>query len=166
MRRLGTLAAALAAVLCIGAAIDPAERLGDPVQEARARHLFREFRCIVCQNESIDDSDADLAQDLRRIVRQQVAAGRSDAQIKVFLVDRYGEFILLQPRITFGNAMLWLTPVLIVIAGGALFASRARKPVRLEASLTAEEETRLNDLAAASGPDRVRRGAVAKPATE
>ncbi len=147
MKRLAALAIAAAALLCVGAGSDPADRLHDPSQEARARHLFQALRCVVCQNESIDDSEADLAQDLRRIVRQQVAQGRSDTQIKSFLVDRYGEFILLEPRISFGNAMLWLTPALIVLAGGALFGLRARKPVRLEAALTSEEETRLRTLA-------------------
>jgi len=156
MSRLRAAAAAICAVLCMAAAIDPAERLSDPHQEARARTLFREFRCVVCQNESIDDSDADLAQDLRRIVRQQVAAGRTDSQIKTFLVDRYGEFILLEPRISIGNAMLWLTPVLIVLTGGALFGLRARKPVRLEAALTSEEEARLSALAAEQEADTLR----------
>ncbi len=155
MKRLAAMAVAAAAFLCMAAASDPAERLPDPGQEARARHLFQSFRCIVCQNESIDDSDADLAQDLRRIVRQQVAEGRNDSQIRSFLVDRYGEFILLKPRISVGNAMLWLTPVLIVLAGGALFGLRARKPVSLEAALTSEEEARLSALAADQDADTV-----------
>ena len=146
MSRRRALAAALAAVLCIGASADPSERLRDPGQEARARHLFQQFRCVVCQNESIDDSDADLAHDLRQIVRQQVAAGRSDDQIKAFLVDRYGEFILLAPRLSPGNAALWFTPVLILVAGGAFFALRARRPARFEAALTVDEELRLRAI--------------------
>ena len=156
MSRHRALGVAAAALLCIAAGSDPGDRLRDPSQEARARHLFQALRCVVCQNESIDDSEADLAQDLRRIVRQQVAQGRSDAQIKAFLVDRYGEFILLEPRISFGNAMLWLTPALIVLAGGALFGWGARKPVRLEAALTLEEETRLRTLAADQEADTLR----------
>jgi cytochrome c-type biogenesis protein CcmH len=80
-----------------GAAADPAERLPDPVQEARAREIFREVRCLVCQNESIDDSEAALAGDLRQVVRDQVKQGRSDKQIRAFLVERYGEFVLLKP---------------------------------------------------------------------
>ena len=146
MTRRRALAVAIAAALCIGASADPSERLQDPGEEARARHLFQQFRCLVCQNESIDDSDADLAHDLRQIVRQQVAAGRSDDQIKTFLVDRYGEFILLKPRLSAGNAVLWLTPVLILVAGGAFFALGARKPTRFEAALTLDEELRLRAL--------------------
>jgi cytochrome c-type biogenesis protein CcmH len=97
--------AALAGVLCIaGSASDPAERLPDPAQEARARAIFEDVRCLVCQNESIDDSEAELAGDLRRIVREQVRQGRSDAEIKRFLTDRYGEFVLLTPAF---NAATW-----------------------------------------------------------
>lgn len=162
MIRLRALAAIAAAVLCMGAASDPGERLRDPAQEARARHLFEQFRCLVCQNESIDDSQAELAHDLRQIVRQQVAQGRSDAQIKAFLVDRYGEFILLKPRFSAGNSVLWLAPFLIVIVGGAFFVAQARKPSRIEAALTPQEEARLKALeqrsrAAGPGglPDRV-----------
>ncbi len=146
MSRARRLAAALAGLLCIAAAIDPSERLGAPAQETRARHLFQQFRCVVCQNESIDDSEAELAHDLRQIVRQQVAAGRTDAQIRAFLVDRYGEFILLKPQMSAGNALLWLTPVLILAAGGAVFALRARRPVRFETALTMDEELRLQTL--------------------
>jgi cytochrome c-type biogenesis protein CcmH len=92
--RLRTLAAMAAGVLCIAAASDPADRLPDPAQEARARHIMQDVRCLVCQNESIDDSEAELAGDLRRTVREQVKAGHSDVEIKHYLTDRYGEFIL------------------------------------------------------------------------
>lgn len=146
MSRARALLLALAAVVCIGAASDPGERLKDPAQEARARHLFEQFRCLVCQNESIDDSQAGLAHDLRQIVRQQVAQGRSDAQIRTFMVDRYGEFILLKPRFSVGNSVLWLAPFVIVLGGGAFFAVRARRPSRFEPTLTPEEESRLNAL--------------------
>ncbi|MFZ5730445.1 MAG: cytochrome c-type biogenesis protein, partial [Pseudomonadota bacterium] len=94
MRPLARLFAVVAAVFCMAAASDPSERLPDPAQEARARELFKEVRCLVCQNESIDDSNAELAADLRRIVREEVAAGRSDAEIRDFLTDRYGEYVL------------------------------------------------------------------------
>jgi cytochrome c-type biogenesis protein CcmH len=93
--RLRALLAAVAGVLCMAAAADPAERLRDPSQEARARHLFEQVRCLVCQNESIDDSQADLARDLRGIVREQVRAGRSDDQIKRFLFGVVGLGLLL-----------------------------------------------------------------------
>ncbi len=150
MRRLRLAGAALAALLCTAGASDPGERLKDPVQEARSEHLFTQLRCIVCQNESIDDSEADLARDLRQIVRQQVAAGRSDVQIRSFLVDRYGEFILLKPRFSIGNALLWLAPLLIVLSGGAFFAVRSRRGGESpsETALTPAEEEKLHALQA------------------
>jgi cytochrome c-type biogenesis protein CcmH len=147
LNRLRLLAVAAGAVLCMAAAGDPAERLPDPGQESHARRLFAEFRCVVCQNESIDDSEADLARDLRQIIRQQVAQGRSDAQIRRFLVERYGEFILLKPRFSIGNAALWLPPILIVLAGGALFARRLGRRIDLEPSLTPSEEQQVQALA-------------------
>ncbi len=155
MRASRLLFAVLAAVVCMAAAPDPADRLHDPAQEARARHLFQQFRCLVCQNESIDDSEADLASDLRQIVRQQVAAGRSDAQIRGFMVDRYGEFILLKPRFSPGNAVLWLAPAVIVLAGGAFFALKGRGRIRFEPALTADEELQLSALVGGESRDRV-----------
>jgi len=110
----------------MAAASDPAERLPDPAQEARAREIFAQVRCLVCQNESIDDSEADLARDLRVIVRKQVREGRSDAEIKRFLVDRYGEFVLMRPALSAGNAALWIGPFLVVLLGGLLLVARLR----------------------------------------
>jgi cytochrome c-type biogenesis protein CcmH len=137
----------LAALACMGAAAsDPAERLADPVREARARALFKEIRCVVCQNQSIDESDADLARDLRVIVRQEIAQGRNDAEVRAFLVRRYGEFILLKPAFSPGNAALWLTPFLIVLIGGGALALYARRPGRTGEPLTAEEEARLSQI--------------------
>jgi cytochrome c-type biogenesis protein CcmH len=136
---------AIAAIFCIAAASDPAERLADPAQEARARELFTQVRCLVCQNESIDDSEAQLAGDLRRIIRQQVAAGRSDAQIRQFLVARYGEFVLLKPPFSIGNAALWVGPFVVVLVGGLLLVMLLRRRVAPEA-LSAEEEARLSAL--------------------
>ena len=136
---------AIAAVFCIAAASDPAERLPDPAQEARARALFTEVRCLVCQNESIDDSEAQLAGDLRRIVRQQVAAGRSDAQIRQFLVARYGEFVLLKPPFSIGNAALWAGPFVVVLVGGLLLLALLRRRPAPDA-LSPEEEARLSAL--------------------
>ena len=139
--------AALAAVFCLAAAADPADRLADPGQEARARALFEQIRCVVCQNESIDDSEADLARDMRQIVRGQVAAGRSDAQIRDFLVRRYGEFVLLRPRFSTANAVAWLAPFAIVLAGGGVLLLRLRRPPPPAGeTLTAEEEARLAQL--------------------
>ena len=145
MRRLGALLTVLAAVFVMGAASDPSERLPDPAQEARARELFREVRCLVCQNESIDDSDADLARDLRKVVREQVATGKSDVEVKRFLTDRYGEFVLLKPVFSWGNAALWLTPLLALLAGGVLLALRLRRAAAPE-PLTPDEEKRLAAL--------------------
>lgn len=143
---------ALGALLCIAAAGDPTERLSDPAQEARARALFQEIRCVVCQNESIDDSEAELAADLRRVVREQVAAGRSDAQVRTYLVDRYGEFVLLKPSFGPGNAALWLTPALLLLiaAGGILWRARRASAEIVPDSLSPEEEARLATLTRAS----------------
>jgi cytochrome c-type biogenesis protein CcmH len=135
------------AVFCLaGAAADPADQLKNPAQEARARTLFREIRCVVCQSESIDESDADLAHDLRQLVRQQVAAGASDAAVKSYLVSRYGEFILLQPRFSPGNAVLWLTPFLVVIAGVGVVLVRRRPAAPENDELSEPEKARLAAL--------------------
>lgn len=141
--------AAILAVLSLAAAADPGERLQNPAAEARARALFTEIRCVVCQNESIDDSEADLARDLRMTVRRQVAAGRSDAEIKAFLVRRYGEFILLRPVFSLANALAWLTPFAIVVVGLGVFITRAaRRPRGPDAeALTPEEAERLQRIA-------------------
>lgn len=143
--RARALLAALAAVFCMAAASDPSERLPDPSQEARARHIFEQVRCLVCQNESIDDSQAELARDLRQIVRGQVRAGRSDDQIKRFLVDRYGEFVLLRPSFSIGNAALWLGPFLVVALGVVLLLGRLRNRTP-ELDLDAEDAERLRRL--------------------
>ena len=136
-----------AALACMGAAAsDPAEGLADPAKEARARALFTQIRCVVCQNQSIDESDADLARDLRVTVRREVAQGWSDAQIRAFLVGRYGEFILLKPQWSLGNGALWLTPFLIVLVGGAVWLARTRKARTVGDDLSPEEEARLKQI--------------------
>ena len=139
------LLAVLAAVFCMAAAADPSERLPDPSQEARARHIFEQVRCLVCQNESIDDSQADLARDLRHLVRQQVRAGRSDDQIKRYLVDRYGEFVLMRPSFSLGNAALWLGPFVVVAFGVFLLFGRLRNRAP-EPELEASDVERLRRL--------------------
>lgn len=144
--RLRAFLAALAGVACLAAASDPAERLPDPAQEAQAREIFRDVRCLVCQNESIDDSEAPLAQDLRRIVREQVRAGRDEAQIKAFLTERYGEFVLLRPSFSAGNLALWIGPFAVVLAGLLLLASRLRNRTP-DPELSAAEAERLKRLA-------------------
>ena len=148
-RRFALLLAALGGVLCLAAASDPAERLHDPAKEAHARALFRQIRCVQCQSESIDDSEAPLAHDLRQIVREQVAAGRSDSEIERYLVDRYGEFVLLKPSFAGVNAALWLIPLLAALAGVAGFAVYVRgRGEALEPGLSPEEETEVHNLIA------------------
>jgi cytochrome c-type biogenesis protein CcmH len=143
--RLRGLIAALVGVLSLAAASDPAERLPDPAQEARARAIFQDVRCLVCQNESIDDSEAELAHDLRQIVREQVKAGRSDVQIKQFLTDRYGEFVLMRPRLSIANVALWGGPFLVVAAGLVLLFVRLRNRSP-EPELSEAEVQRLDRL--------------------
>jgi len=143
--RLRALAAALAGVICIAAAADPADRLPDPAQEARARSIFQDVRCLVCQNESIDDSEAELAHDLRQVVRQQVRQGRSDAEIKRYLTDRYGEFVLLTPAFSWVNLALWGGPFLVVVLGAGLLVGRLRNR-SADAELSPEEAERVRRL--------------------
>jgi cytochrome c-type biogenesis protein CcmH len=136
--RLRALAAALAGVFCIAAAADPADRLPDPAQEARARAIFQDVRCLVCQNESIDDSEAELAHDLRQVVREQVRQGRSDAQIKSFLTDRYGEFVLMTPAFSWVN-------LAVVALGAGLLVTRLRNR-SADPELSPEEAERVRRL--------------------
>ncbi|MEH2610029.1 cytochrome c-type biogenesis protein [Bradyrhizobium sp. AZCC 1693] len=140
-------------------AVQPDEIMPDPAKEARARDLSRELRCMVCQNQSIDDSDAPLARDLRLLVRERIATGDSDSQVIDFLVARYGEFVLLKPRFTSHTLLLWLLPPLALIGGGLAlwFYSRRRSNAGSAADpslmhLTEEEEARLDRLLAADAP--------------
>ena len=144
-----TVAAMLLMVSSLPAsAVQPDEVLPDPSLEARARALSRELRCMVCQNQSIDDSDAPLARDLRVLVRERLKSGDSDRQVLSFLTDRYGEFVLLKPRLAWHTALLWLTaPVLLVLGAGALIATaRRRKALAVTAPLTPAEEARIAEL--------------------
>jgi len=140
----------LGALLCLAAAADPAERLPNAAQETRARTLFRETRCLVCQGESIDESDATLAADLRRVIRQHIAAGASDGQVRAFLAARYGDFVLFRPRITWTNALLWGGPFIVALAGLGLLVFRERRPPTPAPDLSPEEEARLEVLNGAS----------------
>ncbi len=128
-------------------AVLPSERLADPALEARARALSLELRCQVCQNQSIDDSNAPLAADLRRLVRERLVAGDSDAGVLDYVVRRYGDYVLLRPPMREDTALLWFGPLAILIAGGigAFVYLRRRKPA-IEAALTAEEEARLKAI--------------------
>jgi len=131
-------------------AVQPDEVMADQAKEARARNLSRELRCMVCQNQSIDDSEAPLARDLRLLVRERIAAGDSDAQVIEFLVARYGEFVLLKPRLEPQTLLLWLAPPFVLVGGGAGLWMNARRrghdPSEAAASLTEEEQAKLAAL--------------------
>jgi cytochrome c-type biogenesis protein CcmH len=150
MRRLALIALAVALLTPVAAlAVQPDEILKDPVLEARARDLSRELRCMVCQNQSIDESDAPLARDLRLLVRQRLEAGDSDAQVRDFLVARYGEFVLLKPRLEWHTVLLWgLTPLALIVGAVSLvLMARRRRTMSFEAvKLTDEEQKRLATL--------------------
>lgn len=150
--RAALLAAALLlaapAALAVG---NPADMLPDPAEERRAREIGRELRCLVCQNESIEDSNADLARDLRLLVRERIRAGDSDAQVIAFIRDRYGDFVLLRPPFTAATAALWLSPAL-ALAGGILtiwlVRRRGQAAPPAPAPLSPEEQARLAALEA------------------
>ena len=153
MRRLAVVVVLAIAMAAPAFAVTPEEMLKDPAQEARARALSTGLRCMVCQNQSIDDSDADLAHDIRVLLRERIAAGDSDDAVIKFLVARYGDFILLKPPFKPETILLWLSPVLVLGAGlaAALFARR-RAP-RSTPALSAEEEARLAALTSGDATD-------------
>jgi cytochrome c-type biogenesis protein CcmH len=160
------LASAFALAVMMGSpaayAVQPDEIMSDPARESRARDLSRELRCMVCQNQSIDDSEAPLARDLRLLVRERIAAGDSDAQVIDFLVARYGEFVLLKPRLNPHTWLLWLLPPLALVGGGLALWIHGRRRSKSAAAedpsrfkLTAEEEARLERLIAVEpSPDK------------
>ncbi|TPL49488.1 cytochrome c-type biogenesis protein [Mesorhizobium sp. B2-4-6] len=127
-------------------AVKPDEVLQDPALEARARALSEGLRCMVCQNQSIDESDADLARDLRVLVRQRLVAGDTDQQVMDYIVSRYGEFVLLKPRFSLRNALLWGTPLLLLLVGGAFIVIGARSRRSTTAALSAEEQAALDSI--------------------
>jgi cytochrome c-type biogenesis protein CcmH len=128
-------------------AVQPDEILPDPKLEQRARDLSTGFRCLVCQNQSIDESDAPLAKDLRVLIREHLTRGASDPEIRDFVVARYGEFVLLKPRFTASTAVLWATPFLIILAGFiAILRRRKISAVPAERALSAEEQKALRDI--------------------
>lgn len=149
-------AIALAALLGLAAsaalAVEPSERLADPALEARARSLGGELRCLVCQNQSIDDSNADLAHDLRVLIRERITAGDTDAQVLQYMVRRYGDFILLKPPVNADTYVLWFGPFAVLALGAlgaALFLRRARRlPQQAPAPLSADERRKLEKLLA------------------
>ena len=143
-------------IMCLGlfcagnaGAVQPDEMLADPALEARARALSRELRCMVCQNQSIDDSEAPLARDLRLLVRERITAGDDDRRVLDFLVARYGEFVLLKPRFEWQTALLWLTPLTALVGGAIVLAIAARQrsvASTSAAGLSPAEEARLSEL--------------------
>lgn len=147
---------ALMFALCLlaapAAAVQPDEMLADPEQEATAREVTKGLRCLVCRNESIDDSNADFAKTLRLLVRERIAAGDTAEEAEQYVVDRYGEYVLLQPRFTVANALIWLAGPLLFVGGGWLAwryvrsREQAGRTAQGPAPLTPEEERRLADL--------------------
>ena len=139
----------------LAAATGPGEVLADPALEARARDLTKQLRCLVCQNQSIDDSDADLARDLRRLVRERLRAGDTDEEVIAFMAARYGDFVLLRPPVRPGTYLLWFGPPLVLLAAGAGAALYLRR--RRDGGdggppepLSPDERARLDALLAAS----------------
>jgi cytochrome c-type biogenesis protein CcmH len=139
---------------CCGAfplrAVESSEMLADPALEARARTISKELRCLVCQNQSIDDSEASLAHDLRVLVRERLKAGDTNAQVVDFLVARYGEFVLLKPRLSWHTLALWGAPPATVLLGAAMLfvisRRRRNRPAQEIPNLTSAEEARLAEL--------------------
>jgi cytochrome c-type biogenesis protein CcmH len=129
-------------------AVNPDEVLADPALEARARAISAELRCMVCQNQSIDDSNAELAKDLRVLVRDRLKAGDSDEQVMDYIVSRYGEFVLLKPRVGLNTVLLWGMPVFLLVVGGAVIVrqvSRRRRSASTQ-PLSDEEQKTLDEI--------------------
>jgi cytochrome c-type biogenesis protein CcmH len=144
------LAAMMGLAAASALAVEPGERLADPALEARARALSGELRCLVCQNQSIDDSNADLAHDLRVLIRERLSAGDSDAQVLQFMVHRYGDFILLRPPVKPDTYLLWFGPFVVLALGAlgaALYLRRSRRALQqAPAPLSPDEQRRLQKL--------------------
>ncbi len=138
-------------------AVNPDEMLDDPVLEKRAREISKNLRCLVCQNENIDESNADLARDLRILLRERLKAGDTDEEAIQYLVDRYGEYVLLKPRFGLHTLLLWTGPFIVLLIGGlGLYYTRRRMQqnaaaARIEADLTEEEKKRLQELLETEG---------------
>ncbi|PWK62485.1 cytochrome c-type biogenesis protein [Roseicyclus mahoneyensis] len=144
------LLALLLALAAPAGAVQPDEILPDPALEERARDISAGLRCVVCRNESIDESNAELARDLRLLVRERLVAGDSDEETVAYIVDRYGEYVLLRPTMSGSNVVLWLAPALMLLVGGGLslvyIRRRAASTTPTEAALSPEEQARLKDL--------------------
>jgi len=135
-------------LLCSGAAlaVSPDEILDNPVLEQRAREISAGLRCLVCQNQSIDDSDADLAKDLRLLVRERLVAGDSDEAVRQYLVDRYGEYVLLNPRVNNHTLLLWIAAPALLLVGLGVLLALGRRRTAVQPDLTPEEQSALDSL--------------------
>jgi cytochrome c-type biogenesis protein CcmH len=149
LRRLILVLALLITSLPVAYAVQPDEVLSDPALEARARELSAQMRCLVCQNQSIDDSDAPLAKDLRVLIRDRLVKGETNEQVVDYLVSRYGEFVLLKPRLNAQTVLLWAGPFAILLLGATVLFIRRRKGALVavpEQALSDDEKTRLKDI--------------------
>lgn len=146
MKRVLLIAVAAVGLIAAEPAPAPDHPLPDAAQEARAKRLFEDIRCVVCQHEAIADSPAGIASDMRGLVRDQIAAGRSDQAIREDLVRRYGDFVLFTPPMRAGTWLLWFGPFAVVLAVGALLLTFARRRKAEVAPLSPEEEARLADI--------------------
>jgi cytochrome c-type biogenesis protein CcmH len=147
MRSVAAFLLALLCVLTLAHAVEPDEKLADPVLEARARSLTAQLRCVVCQNQTVDDSDAPLAKDLRVIVRERLVAGDSDQQVLDFIVARYGKFVLLKPPFEGDTIALWFGPIVLLLAGLALaffYIRRLNRGQSVSTPLSPAEEDAVN----------------------
>lgn len=144
------LALALMLLAAPAAAVQPDEVLPDPAQEARAREVSAGLRCLVCRNESIDESNADLARDMRLLVRERIVAGDTNDEVRAFIVARYGEYVLLNPTATGSNLILWIAGPLMLLAGGGIGAAyvlrRKSAPETVAEGLSPEEKARLDEI--------------------
>ena len=137
-------------------AAEPDEVLSDPILEERARELGRELRCITCQSQSIEDSDAPLAKDLRLIVREQIVQGATDREITDYLTDRYGDYIRMRPRLSMGTALLWFAPIFVLGFGGGIAFVMFRNMRRMEDALANDHEKTSPEFGEKTDPDRAR----------
>jgi cytochrome c-type biogenesis protein CcmH len=148
MKRAALIALAAVGLMAAEPAPPPDRPLPDVGQEARAQRLFDQVRCVVCQHEAIADSPAGIASDMRRLVRDQVSAGRTDAEVKADLVRRYGDFVLFKPPVRLGTWLLWFGPILGLLAVAGLLLAAARRKKAETAPLSTDEEARLTDILA------------------
>ncbi|MQY41566.1 cytochrome C biogenesis protein CcdA [Epibacterium sp. SM1969] len=150
MKHLMLMAALITSLSLPAWAVEPDEVLDDPALEARARILSKDLRCLVCRNESIDESNAELARDLRLVLRERLVAGDSDTEAMEYLVNRYGEYVLLRPTVSGANWMLWAAgPIMLLIAlgiGGSFIRSRSKAPAKSEEALSEDEKARLKAI--------------------